>query len=154
MTDERIYRLMTAIFRDEQLKLRTCAAYRLNFSEGTYAGLKFYDYDRELLAEHTPNQHIHQYGCFGNNGPHIRKAMLDRDYVTAISLCCACTSNMNLTESNTGTFFMEQILGNSPGNIIQMPDGKCVTPLEAVKWLEEQEAAKSVKKVKKETADE
>lgn len=146
MTDERIKRLMIAIFRDEIMKLRVCAAYRLNFSDGGYYGLRNYGFPEEILRDHTPNQHIQYYACMGNNQPYIRKAMLDRNYVAAVSNCCGSATNINLAEANTGTFFMQKICANDVGKIIQMPDGSIATPLDAVKWLEVQDAEKQKKK--------
>lgn len=146
MTDERIHRLIKALFLDEILKLRVCAAYRLNFADGGYYGLRNYHYPPEILADHTPNQHIQVYGCLGNNESLIRRAMLNRDYVAAVSNCCASATNCNFTEANTGTFLMQKICANDVGKIIQMPDGTTATPLDAVKWLEEQDAEKQKKK--------
>lgn len=139
MTDDRIKRLMLAIFRDEKLKLRVCAAFRLDFGNGEYMGYESYDFPREIIADHTPNQHIQKYGCFGNNGIYVREAMLDRDYVRAVAQCCAVAANINFTEANTCTYFMQEICAVDAGRIIQMPDGSTMTPLDAVKWLEEQE---------------
>lgn len=146
MTDERIHRLVKALFLDETLRLRVCAAYRLNFSDGSYRGLKNYSFPTEYLIDHTPNQHIQYYGCLGNNERYIREAMRNRDYIAAVSNCCASASNANFTEANTGTFFMQKICANDAGKIIQMPDGSTMTPLDAVKWLEAQDAEKQKKK--------
>lgn len=146
MTDERIKRLMLAIFRDEKLKLRVCAAYRLNFGDGSYHGLKNYTFPAEILRDHTPNQHIQYYACLGNNKQYIGRAMINRDYVNAVALCCASATNINFTEPNTGTFFMEKICANDVGRIIEMPDGSTMTPLDAVKWLEDQDAKKQEEK--------
>lgn len=142
MTDERIYRLVKALFIDEIFKLRVCAAYRLNFSTGGFEGRQEYHFPEDVLATHTPNQHIQHYGCLGNNRPIISKAMLNRDYVGAVIACVASAFNANFTEANTGTFFMEHICDNNVGKIIQMPDGTTATPLDAVKWLEEQDEKK------------
>ena len=150
MTDERIKKLMLAIFQDEILKLRVCAAYRLDFANGDYCGLKNYNYPAEYLREHTPNQHIQHYACLGNNRQIVSDAMIRRDYVGAVSACCSSATNINFTEPNTGTFFMEKICAPDVGRIIQMPDGSTMTPVNAVKWLEEQEAAKKAKEVKHE----
>lgn len=139
MTDERIKKLFTALFIDEKLKLRLCAAYHLNFVTGSYDGLSYYDFPEKTTKTHTPNQHIQHYGCLGNNRQTIADAMLKRDYVSAVSACCASATNINFTEANTGTFFMERVLSEDPGSIIQMPDGTNKTPLEAVIWLEENE---------------
>lgn len=146
LTDDRIKKLMLAIFRDETLKLRVCAAYWLDFKHGEYRGLSGYSYPDDVLKDHTPNQHIQHYACLGNNRAVVADAMVRRDYVSAVSACCSSASNINLTESNTGTFFMQKICDPAVGRIIQMPDGTTMTPVDAVKWLEEQEKAKEEEK--------
>ena len=148
MTDERIRRLIKALFLDEIMKLRVCAAYRLNFSNGGYDGLRNYHFSPEVLMDYTPNQHIQYYACLGNNRRPIHQAMIDRDYVAAVSYCCASATNINFTEANTGTYFMQKICANDVGKIIQMPDGTTATPLEAVKWLEEQDEKKQAEEEK------
>ena len=150
MTDERIYRLIKALFVDEILKLRVCAAYRLNFADGGYRGLRAYEFGESILKSYTPNQHIQRFACLGNNEQIIRKAMLNRDYVAAITACCASAANANLTESNTGTYLMQRLFANDIGAVIQMPDGSTATPLDAVRWLE----AREEEKKKKEEANE
>lgn len=142
LTDERIERLMTEILINENLKLKVCAVYFLNFADGSFGGKRHYEYPAKILAEYVPNQHIDYYACLGNNDPHVRNAMKAKDYVRAVSACCSSATNMNLTESNTGTFFMEKICDTKAGKIILMPDGTSMTPVEAVKWLEEQDKVK------------
>ena len=142
LTDERIERLMTEVLINERLKLKVCAAYYLNFADGSFGGKRNYDYPEKIIAEYVPNQHIDYYACLGNNDPHVRNAMKAKDYVRAVSACCSSATNMNLTESNTGTFFMEKICDKNAGKIILMPDGTSMTPVDAVKWLEEQENVK------------
>lgn len=146
LTDERIRRLMRAIFLDEIMQLRVCAAFRMDCGRATLAALRGYNFSAKTLADHTPNQHIQRYSCLGNNERPILEAMARKDYVGAMILCCASAANMNLTEANTGTYFMEQICANGVGKIIQMPDGSTATPLEAVRWLEQQDAQKENKK--------
>lgn len=136
MSDDRIERLMRAVFETEELKLRTCAAYMLDFSRCNYVGREDYPFPSKILADHTPNQHIQHYGCLGNNGRYIGRAVGERDIIGAVAACCASATNFNMTEAQTGTYFMECVLGDNPGQIIQMPDGSTMTPLDAVKWLE------------------
>lgn len=138
-TDDRIERLMKAVFSTELLKIKVCAAYRLNFDNGEYMGFRGYYFPEDIKAEYTPNQHIQHYACLGNNQPVIRNAMRNRDYVGAVSACCSSATNINMSEANTGTFFMQQILSRNPGKIILMPDGSSMTPIDAVKWLEAQD---------------
>lgn len=151
MTDERIKKLMLAIFEDEELGLRVCAAYRLDFANGYYNGLQGYNYPVDM-KDYTPNQHIQHYGCLGNNRRVIADAMMRRDYVAAMEACVSSAKNINFTEPNTGTYFMQKILSKNVGKIIQMPDGSNMTPLDAVKWLEERE--NQTETIKKTTEEE
>lgn len=137
MTDERICRLMKAIFKEEKLKLMVCAAYSIDLAKGTVAGLPHFAYDAKF-KDYIPNQHIDVYACLGNNAPKILEAIKSKKYNLAIQLCMVSAANMNMTESNTISFFMEKIFGN-PVKCIGMPDGSRKTPLEAVLWLEEEE---------------
>ena len=145
-TKERTARLFNAIFRDETLKLRVCAAYRMNIANGDYRALKNYHFAPEILRTYTPNQHIQYYACLGNNAQIIARAMNDKDYVSAIMAFMSSAGNMNMSEANTVSYFMEKIMAQDVGKIIQMPDGSTATPLDAVKWLEEQDEKKKAKK--------
>lgn len=137
ITDERICRLMKAIFREERLKLMVCAAYSIDLTRGSVVGLSHFNYDAKF-KDYIPNQHIDVYACLGNNAPKILDAIKSKKYNLAIQLCMASAANMNMTESNTISFFMEKIFGN-PVECIEMPDGSRKTPLEAMLWLEEED---------------
>lgn len=142
MTDERIEKLMRAIFEKEQLKLRVCAAYRMDFTRAGVVGCKNYEFRHVLpgYKDFTPNQHIQYYGCLGNNHGLMVQSLKNHDYIGAIIACMASAKNMNLSESNTITRFMQKVLSPDAGRFIEMPDGSIKTPLDAVKWLEEEEA--------------
>ena len=68
------------------------------------------------------------------------QSLKNHDFVGAIIACMASAKNMNLSESNTITWFMQKVLSPDAGRFIEMPDGSIKTPLDAVKWLEEEEA--------------
>lgn len=138
MSEYRIKRLMNSIFKEERLRLMTCAAYSINLSRGNVQGHLGYQYDYSYI-DYVPNMHIDKYACLGNNAPKILDAIQGKKYALAIQLCMASAANMNMTESNTISYFMEYILGNDPGKCIEMPDGSRKTPLEAVIWLENEE---------------
>lgn len=141
-TSEQIKRLMSAVFLDEKIKLRTCAVFYLDFRNGSYGAERWYSYPKSVLDEYTPNEHLNVYACIGNNDRYIGNCVRDHDYIGAVTYCCASNACMNLTEPNTGTFFMQKILSPDAGKIIELPDGSNVTPLDAVKWLEEQDVEK------------
>lgn len=146
MTDERIQRLMRAIFLDEIMQLRVCAAYQMNCANGSVTAIRGFFFNEKTLADHIPNPHLQVYSCLGDNEALILEAMTRRDYVGAMVLCGSSAANINLAEANTGTLLMENIFANKVGNIIQMPDGSTATPLDAVKWLEQQDAQKEKEK--------
>jgi len=139
MTYERIKRLMTEIFLKETLKIRICAAYRLNFDDGRYRGVDGYDFPREIIMDHTPNQHIQGFHCLGDNERTIRQSMRNRDYVGAVAACVQSAKSVNVLESMTTGRMTQELFSTRIGKVIEMPDGSTKTPLEAVLWLEEQD---------------
>lgn len=153
-TRENTKLLMDAIFRDEKLKLRVCAAYYIDFRRGSFDGFAGYSYPKNILMDHMPNQHIDKFPCLGNNKRYIGDAVRKHDFITAIMQCAASAQNINLSEDNTGTYFMQVITSVNPGRIIELPDGTAVTPLDAVKWLEDQNEKKpEVQEAKREAEE-
>lgn len=139
-TDEDIERLLREIFEKNNMALRVCAAYQINFGRASVSALRGYDYEAKVLETHIPNQHIHQYACRGNYEYPMEEAARQYKYAEAISLCLASCSNMNMSEANTVSYFMEAMLAKDAGKCIQLSDGTCVTPLEAAKMLRPDEA--------------
>lgn len=139
MTVEQIERLLKEIFLKETLKLRLCAAYRLDFNNGTYAGIANYSFPRDVIMDHTPNQHIQAYHCLGQNEKTIRQSMRANDYVGAVAACVQSANSVNVTEGATCGKMMRRLFSTDIGAVIQLPDGSTKTPLDAVKWLEEQD---------------
>lgn len=135
----RMRRLLKAIFVDEVLKIRLCAAYTLNFASGEYAGRKGYAFTRDIMVDHTPNQHIQGFRCLGQNERMIRDSMRKHDYVGAVSACIQSAKSVNVTESTTCKLMIARLFASDATAFIQMPDKTTKTPLEAVKWLEEQD---------------
>lgn len=150
MTHERVKRLMTEVFLNETLKIRICAAYRLDFDNGSYEGISGYSFPRDIIADHTPNQHIQAYHCLGENERIIRSSMQSRDYVGAVAACVQSAKSVNVHESATTGKMTRELFSNRIGKVIEMPDGSTKTPLEAVLWLEEQDVKAKKKKGKEE----
>lgn len=132
-------RLLRAIFVDEVLKIRLCAAYTLNFATGEYAGRKGYAFARDIVIDHTPNQHIQGFRCLGQNERMIRDSMRQHDYVGAVSACIQSAKSVNVTEDTTCKLMINRLFASDATKFIQMPDKTTMTPFDAVKWLEEQD---------------
>lgn len=140
-SDEQIEKFFRAVFEDEILKIKVCAAFTLDFGRAYFRGVGGYNYGPEF-SNYMPNQHIHQYSCIGGgHETQLREAMLNRNYMGAINVCIASAGNISMQEVPTGEHHMKYLLSNTPGNCIILPDGREVTPKEALAWLEEKEGA-------------
>lgn len=139
-SDEQIKKFLKAIFEDEILKIKVCAAYSLDFARGRYRGNSHFTFDPQF-ADCMPNQHIQQFACLGSGHENqLYEAMNRRDYTGAINVCIASAGNMSMNEVPTGECHMKYLLGDNPGKCIILPDGSNVTPLDALKWLEAQDS--------------
>lgn len=151
MTKARVKRLMTEVFLNDGMKIRLCAAYWLNFDEGSYRGIEGYRFPSEIIMDHTPNQHIQAFHCLGGNERTIRESMRNRDYVGAVAACVQSAKSVNVLESQTTGRMMQELFSTRIGKVIEMPDGSTMTPLEAVLWLEEQDVKAKEKKEQEES---
>lgn len=131
--------LMRAIFLDQVLRVRFCAAYDLNIS-GTIRPIQGYSFGTDS-QKFTPNPHINTYTCLGDYKRHILDRLRDHDYIGAIEQCVASCKSLNLLDSCVMERFMDVLYGHCEQTVnrcfIEMPDGKIGTPEEAVEWLKE-----------------
>lgn len=132
--------LMKAIFLDEKLKVRCCAAYQISLNGGVSPQSQ-YEYSNEF-SECTPNVHIDRYRCIGNYATAINNRLRDHDYIGAIEQCIASAKSLNFYDSPVMNEFMRRIYGISEYRVnmrcIELPDGKVVKPAEAITYLKEE----------------
>lgn len=145
---EQLAKLLRAIFLDETLKMKFCAAYRFNLTGSVQAQTNhhFGEYGA-TFAEYMPNPHIDRYRCMGNYESKINNLLKNRDYVGALEQCAASAKSLNFHDSTVMGEFVRQICTNGGKNnrCIELPDGSVVKPIDAIKWLEAQEAEKAQK---------
>lgn len=152
ITKDGMKKLMTEIFVSEEprLRIKFCAAYRfaLNGSVGTQGGHRF----PSEFSDCMPNTHIDRYNCMGNYPMTINKLLANHDYIGALEQCIASCKSLNWGDSTVMGTFMENMWGSGRVNnrCIELPDGRVVKPVEAIKWLEEQEAISNVKEKEEE----
>lgn len=134
-------KLMYAIFIDQTLRVKVCCAYQFEL-RGTVNGLSHHTYGYEF-RECTPNTHIDRYSCMGNYKRTINQLLQKHDYIGAIEQCIASCKSLNFADSTVMEEFMRRLYGisNDEVNIrcIELPDGKVVTPKEAVAWIKANE---------------
>ena len=136
-------KLFTAIFLDETLRIRVCAAYEFRLDSNVRA-ISNYSYGSEY-RDYTPNTHIDRYSCLGSYEIQINKLLANRDYIGAIEQCVASCKSLNFGDSTVMTEFMRRLYGISDYTVnvrcIELPDGRVVTPKEAIKYLKQEEVA-------------
>lgn len=132
--------LMTAVFLEQKIKLRLCAAYSMDPSRYVVNAVPSYAFPDSVLRRNFPNTHIQQYRCLGNYVLELNDAMAKNDYVYALSLCCASCSSLNFGDSvvisNFGASIVSLIRSKDTYyKFFELPDGTNVSAIEAIEWL-------------------
>ena len=141
MNEARMKKLMTAVFLEGKIRLRIIAAYSFDIN-GNITPRSYHEFGSDYET-YIPNPHINRYQCMGNYSSTINRLIRDRNYVAAIEQTVASAKSLNWGDSTVMRAFFRSIVGtedscrNNRG--FELPDGRIVTPLEAVQWLEEQE---------------
>lgn len=142
-TRENVKMLMTEIFLTQRLKVNLCAAYHFDLY-GSVRALKNYAYYGAECAEYTPNPHIDAYRCLGDHERLINQCLENHDYIGAVEQCVASCKSLNIGDGAVMGRFVDRFCGNATVNMrcVVLPDGNVVTPKDAIKWLNEEKAAK------------
>lgn len=141
ITKDDMKKLLTAIFIEQTLKIRFCAAYYFDLS-GHVNAQSHHEFGPEFNG-YMPNPHIQEYSCMGNYSRTINDALHRRDYITALEQCIASAKSLNFHDSTVMRNFVEQFVRNdgTAYKAIELPDGRVVAPKDAIEWFKEQEAA-------------
>lgn len=136
MSIEDAEKLATAIFIDQTLKIKMCAAYYFELG-GRVRGVTSHTYPQEC-NDSIPNAHIDRYNCLGNYERTINECVRNHDYIGALEQCIASCKSLNFADSIVMNNFMERLYGRggyTHNKCIELPDGRCVNAVEAVKWM-------------------
>lgn len=128
--------LFKAIFLDQTLKLHVCAAYTIEVRGCRVRGVSGYEYGPEC-SKCFPNPHIHVHHCLGGYAQALSQMIEHHDYVGAMEQCVVSCQSINLTETPTMEPFIRSFYACN-SSVIELPDGKMVTPVEAVEYLKSQ----------------
>lgn len=129
--------LMKAIFVDQELKIKMCAAYTIDLLYGA-DGIIDYNFDYRF-NDAIPNAHIQQYSCMGDYARAVADYIERNDYIGAIEQCLVSCKSLNFNDSPVMNIFMKDFYGRSSRNnkCIELPDGSVVRPKEAIEFLKE-----------------
>lgn len=137
-------KLMYAIFIEQTLKLRFCSAYLFELG-CRVRGIRGYNYGAEF-RDYMPNPHIDRYSCIGNYERAINNCIKNNDYIGALEQSIASCKSLNFGDSTVMKVFMKRMYGidgYSHNRCIETPDGKVLTPKEAVAWMKAEEERKA-----------
>ena len=135
-------KLMYALFIDQTLRMKMCAAYQFRIG-GNVSAISNHSYGYEY-ADCNPNTHIDRYSCMGNHQRVINELLADRNYIGAVEHAISSCKSLNFGDSPVMNEFMTRLYGARDGinlKCIELPDGKVVKPKEAIAWLKAQERA-------------
>ena len=132
--------LMEAVFVDQVIKIKFCAAYRFDLN-GYARGISNYEYGSEF-RDCMPNTHIDRFSCLGNYERQINIFLRNHDYIGAIEQCVASCKSLNFGDSMVMNEFIRRIYGTSDyqknNRCFELPDGSVVKPKEAIEYLKKQ----------------
>ena len=131
-------KLLRAIFSAEpKIKCRTVAAVSVGRHEGIERTFQISGND---LSEHgaIPNPHINTHNCFGQNFYVVADMMKEERWCDAVAIAVTCVHSINVTESASTRPFL-QMLFETDCKCLELPSGECVSPEEALNWLNKEE---------------
>lgn len=155
-TKEDIKSLMTALFIDKELRIKTCATYYIDGGELTGGALSGQHFDSEF-NNYMPNPHIQEYRCDGNFQKAVGQYMQRCDCIGAISQYVVSCKSLNFLDTCVMESFM-RLLSAGSYKCIELPDGSLVDTSGAIQWIkdkyETKESAESDSTEDKENIDE
>lgn len=145
LSKEEVQRVMTAIFIDQELKIKACSAYRMDLTRNTVRAVGGFEYSTEF-DRCMPNPHIDAYECVGNYLQVFAEAFIEGNYIGVIENTISSAISLNLADAPVMDKFMYYIFGfensNTPTNrekCIELPNGMSVNIKDAAEWLKENE---------------
>lgn len=139
ISKEQARKLFDAIFVDQSIKLKVCAAYCLDVS-GSINALSVHTYTGDF-EQCYPNPHIQNHACLGNYRTTLNEYLRNGNFIMCLEQCVASCVSLNFGDPTVMSEFFRELCGRKSGKYYELPDGKRVNILEAIKWLESQENA-------------
>lgn len=137
---DKMKELMQAIFIDQIIKIKVCAAYDFNLT-GNVEGISGYNFGPEYAC-YIPNPHIQYFSCMGGYSRPINEALQNHDYISALEQTIASAKNINFGDSVVMNRFMRKFYGmgesetsRARNKCVELPDGTLVTPAQAADWV-------------------
>ena len=137
---EEMKALFKALFVDRILKLNFCASYNITLSTDVFRiPISGYNFDDEF-CDYMPNPHINTHRCGGDYVTDWAVEVSQGDFLGMINTCVASAGSLNFGDGTVMREFMDRLYGIRGGNTkaIVLPDGRVVTPEDAIAWINAQ----------------
>lgn len=135
-----VEKLMRAIFIDETIKVRMCAAYSIDI-QGGFNPLTGYDFGGDE-RDRIPNPHINQYACLGNYRQVINERLMSRDFIGVLEQSVASAKSLNVADGVVFERFLRDLYAGTNGKCLELEDGTQVTFTEALDYVEKEPTEK------------
>lgn len=124
---------------DADIKIRTCAFFSIDIYGCEVRTKRCYTFPNGL-SDRMPNPHLDIYECFGNSGPAMKEMLLSGNVIGCIMQTLAATKCINMFDSTVvGRLFKKVFYSDADDKFLELPDGRVVSPIEAIEWIKEQE---------------
>lgn len=133
---ENMKKLLWAIFIDQKIKIKITAGYRIRVN-GNVRGLSDFSYPAQCV-DYMPNPHIERFSCIGGYEMYINQYIENGDYISAIEQCVASSMSLNFGDGTVMSEFSKYV-DRKAGKYYELPDGTCVSSVDAVEWLLKEE---------------
>lgn len=81
--------------------------------------------------EYIPNPHLYQWQCMGGNEYQFNEANAEGNWEEALDMATMMNGIVNFAENETMEYFYPMIFNNTDGPVIQLPDGREISFVEA-----------------------
>lgn len=135
MSNDDTYRVFSAIFVDNKIKIKTIACYEVDILRNNVRGLSNFSYPKKFDT-YLPNTHIDEYSCLGDYEVMMHEALIKEDIIMCIELCIMSSKSINLGDSPVMRKFIPRITNGY--KCLELPDGTVTTFEGALKYLEEE----------------
>lgn len=141
MTRENVAKLVRAIFIDQTIRMKFCAAYYFDL-KGNVVALDHHDFPA-AFNDYFRNTHIQEYSCMGDYKRNINMLLMNNDYIGAFEQCIASCKSLNFADGAVMEKFFKAFCDSykKTKKYYELPDGTSVSCKEALEWLDAQEAA-------------
>lgn len=125
--------LLNAIFLDRSIKIRAISGFR--FIMGSDMDIRSFG-GFDMSGEVTYIYHPHMsYNCLGDNPEVIQEHLNNGNYVGAVSQTLYAAQQLTVSDSTVMYRLTEHLFNDTPKRFCELPDGRCVTPTNALRWL-------------------